>query len=198
MALLCVIDTETTGLGKFDRSNPRRVDYPISIGAVIANVDSINGQVRLVDGMYSLIRIPDTSKAKDTMLIHGILPEELDSAPMPRKVCIDLKALLSKYEVMPVGAWNYQFDKYFVDLLFGMGHILPPALIWREMMPAPYTSLDRSVKSCVTHRGVLCLDAHNAFNDCIRTLAVHAALKGYSLEMPGIGGHMLYNTPIPI
>src|SRR5208337_1962329 len=94
LALLCVIDTETTGLGKFDRSKPGRIDYPISIGAVIADVNVIKQQVRYVDGIYSLIRIPDTSRAEDTMLIHGILPEELDSAPGPELVCLKLNELL--------------------------------------------------------------------------------------------------------
>jgi hypothetical protein len=187
MTLLCVIDTETTGLGKFDRCDPGRVDYPISIGAVIADLNHIKRQVRYVDGMYSLIRIPDTSRAQDTMLIHGILPEELDSAPAPAKVCKDLNTILSKYETMPVGAWNYQFDKYFVSVLFRMASMLPPALAWKEMMPAPYCALDRYVNACVKHDSVLGLDAHNAFNDSIRALAVHAALHGYELELPGTG-----------
>jgi DNA polymerase-3 subunit epsilon len=187
MALLCVIDTETTGLGKFDRSHPGRIDYPISIGAVIADVNMVTRQVRYVDGMYSLIRIPDTSRAEDTMLIHGILPEELDDAPRPAAVCQQLNALLSKYKTMPVGAWNYQFDKYFVDVLFRMARMVPPSLVWTEMMPASYSSLDRYVTKCVTHNGVLCLEAHNAFNDCIRALGVHAALQGYRLELSGIG-----------
>ena len=187
MALLCVIDTETTGLGKFDRSRPGRIDYPISIGAVIADVNMLKKQVRYVDGMYSLIRIPDTSRAQDTMLIHGIMPEELDSAPLPAKVCLDLKALLLKYETMPAGAWNYRFDKHFVNVLFGMAHMIPPSLVWKEMMPSSFASLDRCVKAYVRHDGIRCLEAHNAFNDCIRALGVYAALQGYSLELSGIG-----------
>jgi hypothetical protein len=196
VALLCVIDTETTGLGKFDRSRPGRIDYPISIGAVIADVNVLKKEVRCVDGMYSLIRIPDTSRAQDTMLIHGILPEELDSAPRPAKVCLELKALLSKYEEMPVGAWNYRFDKHFVNVLFDMAHMIPPSLAWREMMPSSYASLDRYVKACVRHDSVLCLEAHNAFNDCIRALGVHAALHGYGLELPGIVDGKLPQMPV--
>lgn len=187
MTLLCVIDTETTGLGKFDRRDPGRLDYPISIGAVIADVNLAKKQVRYIDGMYSLIRIPDTSRAQETMLIHGIMPEELGGAPAPVKVCNDLNAMLSKYEAMPAGAWNYPFDKYFVGVLYRMARMLPPALAWKEMMPAPYCALDRYVNACVKHEEVLGLDAHNAFNDCIRALGVHAALQGYRLELSGIG-----------
>ncbi|BAI61657.1 conserved hypothetical protein [Methanocella paludicola SANAE] len=198
MTLLCVIDTETTGLGKFDRANPGRVDYPISIGAVVADVNVVKKQVRCVDGMYSLIRIPDTSKADDTMLIHGILPEELDSAPAPTQVCLDLKALFAKYEAMPVGAWNYHFDKHFVDVLFRMARMLPPSLVWREMMPERYSRLERYVQNHVTHDGVLRLEAHNAFNDCIRTLAVHAALNGYTFELPGSLGIESPRMPVTI
>lgn len=198
MALLCVIDTETTGLGKFDRGNPRRVDYPISIGAVIADVNMARKHVRCADGMYSLIRIPDTSRAEDTMLIHGILPEELDSAPAPAKVCRTLNAMLSKYDAMPVGAWNYQFDKHFVNVLFGMARMLPPSLVWIEMMPERYACLERYVRACVTHDGVLRLEAHNAFNDCIRTLAVHAALNGYTFELPGSESGKCSHMPLII
>jgi len=187
VTLLCVIDTETTGLGKFDRSNPGRIDYPISIGAVIADVNVIKKQVRCVDGLYSLIRIPDTSRAEETMLIHGILPEELDSAPRPGMVCLQLNELLSKYETMPIGAWNNQFDKHFVDVLFRMAHMVPPSLVWSEMMPSSYASLDRFVKAYVKHDEVLCLEAHNAFNDCIRALGVYAVLHGYQLELSGLG-----------
>lgn len=183
MALLCVIDTETTGLGKFDRSRPMRIDYPISIGAVIADINMVEKRIRYVDGMYSLIHIPDTSRALDTMLIHGILPEDLDDAPLPAKVCLELKTLLLKYEAMPAGAWNYRFDKHFVNVLFGMARMVPPSLVWKEMMPSSRASLDRYVKAYVTHDGVRRLEAHNAFNDCIRALGVHAALQGYSLEL---------------
>jgi hypothetical protein len=188
ISLLCVIDTETTGLGKFDHSVKGKVDYPISLGAVIADVNILEKRVRYVDGMHSLIRIPDTSRAEDTMLIHGILPKELDDAPQPADVCTAFKGLLSRYEDMPACAWNYRFDKHFVDLLFRMGHMVTPELAWKEMMPTPYAGLERYVRSCVTQEGVLGLDAHNAFNDCIRALAVHAALHGYSLEMPGNEG----------
>ncbi len=185
--MLCVIDTETTGLGKFDRCDPGRVDYPISVGAVIADVDQLKRRVRYVDGMYSLIRIPDTSRAEDTMLIHGILPEELNIAPAPSKVCKDLNAMFSKYAAMPVGAWNYQFDKHFVNVLYKMARMQPPALAWKEMMPAPYCALDRYVKACVKHDEILSLEPHNAFNDSVRALAVHAALHGYELELPCTG-----------
>jgi DNA polymerase-3 subunit epsilon len=196
VALLCVIDTETTGLGKFDRSCPGHIDYPISIGAVIADVNTITKQVHIIDGMYSLIRIPNTSMAENTMLIHGILPEELDNAPQPTKVCIEFKSLLSKYDSTPIGAWNYQVDKYFVDILFHMAHMVSPNLVWKEMMPSPYASLDRHVKACVTHEGVLCLEAHNAYNDCIRALGVYTATKGYKLELPLSGDHNIPLTPV--
>lgn len=198
MALLCVIDTETTGLGKFDRRKPVYDDYPISLGAVIADVNSSLRTVTCVDGMYSLIRIPDPSRAQRTMMIHGILPEEVEQAPPAKLVCNDMLHLLKRHDRMHVGAWNHQFDRYFVEILYAMARMPPPALKWVEMMPYEKASLDRCVANYVRHEEVRCLDAHNAFNDCIRALSVHAALRGYTLDISKVKHIPLMSAKTPL
>lgn len=197
MAKLCVIDTETTGLGKFDKSNPARKDYPISIGAVIADVSVQDKSIRYVDGMKSLIRIPCPSKARDTMLIHGIMPEDLESAPKPAEVCEELMGLLSKHDIVHAAAWNYRFDKHFVDILFEMAHMRPPSLKWMEMMPERYSSLEKYVSKWVRNERIRSLEAHDAFNDCIRALEVYAVLQGYSFYPPHLETSMGFTACMP-
>ena len=184
MAKLCVIDTETTGLGKFDRSNPERKDYPISIGAVIVDIYNHDKSIQYVDGMKSLIRIPCPSKARDTMLIHGIMPEDLENAPKPAEVCKALTGLITRHDITYAAAWNYKFDRHFVDLLFDMAHMRPPSLKWGEMMPERYSSLEKYVSKYARDERIRSLEAHDAFNDCIRALEVYAVLHGYSFYPP--------------
>jgi DNA polymerase-3 subunit epsilon len=186
MSLISVVDTETTGLGKFDKRGLQEQDYPISIGIVVADVDECSKTIKCLDGMYSLIRIPNPSLAERTMLIHHILPEEVESAPSPRYVCKCVLDLFKRHGIMPICAWNYPVDKYFMDILFKMARLESPVIKWVEMKPEARACLETYVNSCVHEERILGLEAHNAFNDCNRTLGVYAALEGFALDLSGV------------
>jgi DNA polymerase III epsilon subunit-like protein len=183
MTLISVIDTETTGLGKFDKRGLREQDYPISIGIVVADVDESSKTIKCLDGMYSLIKIPNPSLAERTMLIHHILPEDVEGAPSPKLVCKNVLELYKRHGLIPVCAWNYPVDKYFMEIMFKMARVESPDLKWVEMKPESRACLDTYVNSFVHEKEVLNLEAHNAYNDCIRTLSVYAALNGFTLDI---------------
>lgn len=186
MTLIGIVDLETTGLGKFDRANPARDDYPISIGIVIADIDEEAKTIHCVDSYYSLIRIPNPFRAEELSYLHHIFPGDLENAPRPRVVCDEILNLLEKYGDVPLGAWNHQFDHYFVNKLFSMARMNPPALKWMEMQPERMASLERWVTKYVDNPDVLELNAHDALNDCIRTISVIAAIRQYELDMTQI------------
>jgi hypothetical protein len=186
MSLISVVDTETTGLGKFDKRGLREQDYPISIGIVVADIDEGSKTIKCLDGIYSLIRIPNPSLAERTMLLHHILPDEVESAPLPKVVCKGLLELYGRHGIMPVCAWNYQVDKYFMDILFKMANLESPSLKWLEMKPDGMACLDTYVNSCVHEESILDLEAHNAYNDCIRALSVYSTLHGFNFDIAGV------------
>lgn len=186
MGRFAVIDTETTGLGIFDRVNPRHDDYPISIGMLIAEFDEDKKAIRCIDSMHSLIRIPNPERAEDTALIHGIMPEDLEDAPSPREVCDAVTGLCGDHGLSVAAAWNHRFDKYFVDRLYSLGKAQAPGFTWFELQPAKMARLSTYTKKVVAREDVLCLPAHHALCDCVRALAVFATMGGHELDLSGV------------
>lgn len=186
MSLISVLDVEATGLGKFDNTSRKEDDYPVSVGIVVANIDDETREVRCIDSFHSLIRIPNPLKVEETAFLHNIFPEDLENAPKPKEVCKQIIELYKKYGISSTGAWNHRVDRYFIDILFRMGKVEQPALKWIEMQPEHRASLEQCVLKYVNNPEVLGLDAHDALNDCVRTIGVIAAMKGYALDLSGI------------
>jgi DNA polymerase-3 subunit epsilon len=185
MVIFGVLDTETTGLGKFDRYTPRHDDFAISVGLVIADADLDAQQIKCMDCMYSLIRIPDPDRSKDTFHIHGISEDLVAAAPAPQEVCASILGMQERYGFDVAGAWNHRFDRYFVDRLFNLSEMQRPKWDWLEMQPAPYAKLDHHVRT-VNHDDVRKLPGHNALNDSVRALGVFAHRKGFGLDLSPI------------
>lgn len=182
MVLLCVIDTETTGLGIFNKGSPRHDDYPVSVGAVVADVDIDHREITCLDSMYSLVRIPDPSRAEDTFFIHGITQEEIERAPMPGEVCERILSMKKIHGFDYAGAWNHQFDKYFMRKLFKLSKVRELPMNWIEMQPRKFAKLDDYVPRIVCDE-IKCMPGHNALNDCYRALGVYATLGGFEIKM---------------
>ncbi len=174
MVIWSVIDTETTGIVT--------EDYAISLGTLIADIDHEEGTIECIDGMYSLICIPDPSMAERTRRIHGILPENVALAPSPSDVCSKYLELKSNHRFMHAAAWNHQFDRRFVEKLFYLAYVKAPVLQWEELQPMPYAKLDKYVPrlKCEYARS---LSGHHALKDCARALSVYAEYNGYNLDV---------------
>jgi DNA polymerase III alpha subunit (gram-positive type) len=185
MVIFGVIDTETTGLGKFNRYSPRHDDFAISIGLVIADADLDAERVKCMDCLYSLIRIPDPARSKDTFHIHGISEDRVASAPVPQDVCTAILRMQELYGFDVAGAWNHRFDRYFVDRMFSLSEMEKPKWDWLEMQPVPYAKLDHHVQS-VSHEDVRSMPGHNALFDSVRALGVFAHRKGFELDISPI------------
>jgi hypothetical protein len=185
MVIFGVVDTETTGLGKFDRRSPRDDDFALSIGLVIADADLDAMYLKCLDSMYSLIRIPDPSRSRDTFHIHGISEDSVATAPKPQEVCLSVLELQKRYGFDVAGAWNHRFDRYFVDRLFRLSRMERPAWDWLELQPMPYAKLDHHAQSA-GNREIRSLPGHNALNDSIRALGVFAERKGFELDLSAI------------
>ncbi|MCD1296266.1 hypothetical protein CUJ83_14785 [Methanocella sp. CWC-04] len=190
MVILSVIDTETTGLGIFNRGCPCHDDHAISLGMVIADVDVDTRNIKCLDSMYSLICIPDPSRAEDTYMIHGIRSEEIEKAPSPAEVCEIFLGMRERYGFQYAGAWNHEFDKYFIRRTFKLSGLKKPALNWVEMQPRKFAKLDHYVSS-VIYPEIKGLAGHNALNDCLRALGVYATLGGMELDMSLLKGKAL-------
>ncbi|WP_424357137.1 exonuclease domain-containing protein [Methanocella sp. MCL-LM] len=186
MEILSIVDLEMTGLGKFDIANPVDDDYPVSIGIILAGVDEESKVIRCLDSFHTLIRIPNPSKVEETSIFHHIFPEDLEAAPKPKEVCGQIRKFYEKYGEIPAGAWNHKVDRHFVDILFKMGKMESPMRKWVELQPERMASLEKYVAQYVQDPAILGLDAHDALNDCIRTIGVMAALKNYGLDMSGL------------
>ncbi len=185
MVIFGVLDTETTGLGKFDRHAPRHDDFAISVGLVIADADLDAQQIKCTDCLYSLIRIPDPDRSKDTFHIHGISEDQVAAAPAPQDVCASILRMQERHGFDVAGAWNHRFDHYFIDRLFNLSEMEKPKWDWLEMQPAPYAKLDHHVQS-VSHDDIRQLPGHNALNDSVRALGVWAHRKGFELDISPI------------
>jgi len=185
MVIFGVLDTETTGLGKFDRRAPRHDDFAISLGLVIADADLEAEQIRCLDCLYSLIRIPDPERSKDTFHIHGISEDLVAGAPEPQEVCAAIGSLQERYGFDVAAAWNHRFDRYFIDRLYRLSRLERPQWDWLELQPAPFAKLDHHVQS-VGRADVRSLPGHNALNDSVRALGVFAHRKGFDLDLSPI------------
>ena len=185
MVIFGVIDTETTGLGRFDRHAPCHDDFAISVGLVIADADLDAEQIKCLDCLYSLIRIPDPCRSKNTFHIPGISEDRVAAAPVPQAVCAAIWGLQVRYGFDVAGAWNHRFDRYFVDRLFGLSGMEMPKWDWLEMQPAPYAKLDYHVQT-VSRDDVRKLPGHNALFDSVRALGVFAHRKGFELDLSQI------------
>jgi DNA polymerase III epsilon subunit-like protein len=185
MVIFGVLDTETTGLGKFDRRAPRHDDFAISVGLVVADADIDAEQIKCLDCMYSLIRIPDPDRSKDTFHIHGISEDRVAAAPAPQEVCASILGMQERYGFDVAGAWNHRFDHYFIDRLFRLSDLEKPEWDWLELQPAPFAKLDYHVQS-VSHEDIRQLPAHNALYDSVRALGVFAHRKGFELDLAPI------------
>jgi DNA polymerase III epsilon subunit-like protein len=189
MVTFGVIDTETTGLGKFDRRCPRDDDFAISIGLVVADADLDRMRLKCTDCMYSLIRIPDPSRSNDTFHIHGIDAGQVASAPAPQEVCSSILALQDRHNFDVAAAWNHSFDRYFVDRLFRLSDLRQPKWDWLELQPVPYAKLDQHVQT-VSHDAIKGLPGHNALYDSVRALGVFAHRKGFDLDISPIASKL--------
>lgn len=185
MVIFGVIDTETTGLGVFDRYAPRHDDYAISVGMVIADADLDAQQIKCMDCMYSLIRIPDPERSKDTFHIHGISEDLVAAAPSPQDVCMAILGMQERYGFDVAGAWNHRFDRYFIDRLFKLSTMTQPRWDWLELQPVCYAKLDHHVQM-VDREDIRSLPGHNALFDSIRALGVFAHRKGFELDLSPI------------
>lgn len=182
--ILCVVDTETTGLGIFDRKQ-KRDDHALSIGLVVADVDLETRHIECLDSAYSLISIPDPEMANDAYHIHGISPEMVAAAPDAAEVCRQFLQVHDSYGFEFAGAWNHRFDRYFIDKLFSRSRMRLPGLRWIEMQPEMYAKLDRYATS-IACDDIKALPAHNALNDCMRALGVYATIGGFEIDISRI------------
>jgi hypothetical protein len=185
MVIMGVIDTETTGLGIFNRECPCHDDYAISIGIVIADVDIDTKHIKCLETMYSLIRVPDPMRAEDTYFIHGLCCEEIEAAPSPEEVCGKILEMRDNYGLYYTGAWNHEFDKYFLRRIFRLSKMREPDFKWIEMQPRKFAKLDHYVPS-IRCEEIKCLAGHNALNDSLRALGVYANIGGFELDISNI------------
>lgn len=185
MVFFGVVDTETTGLGIFNKPSPRHDDYAVSIGLTIADADFDMQHIDCIDCFYSLVRIPDPARSRETFHIHGISEDRIASAPSPQDVCASIRGLQERYGFEVTGAWNHRFDQYFVDRLFKQSAGEQPGWRWLEMQPVPYAKLDKHA-AAVSHEEVRSLPAHNALTDSIRALGVFADNNGFDMDLSRI------------
>lgn len=177
MVLWSIIDTETTGL--YDE------DYAISLGTLVADIDSNNGIIECIDSMYSLIRIPDPSMAEKTRFIHGIHAEEVANASEPVEVCRQYAQMQERYGFGHAAAWNQPFDRRYVEKLFKQAHMKPPSLKWVEMQPFNRARLD-TYTGQLKCKDIRMLSGHHALKDCARALGVYAEYNGYKLDVSSL------------
>lgn len=180
MVLLNVINFETTGLDDY-RTKFRR-DLPISIGALIADFKD-DKTIECRGSLYSLIRVPNPSWSKDSKIKHGLSVEEVASAPEPSKVCAKYLKFKRNHGFEHAAAWNYPFDEKHLGRLFELANEKAPTLNWRELQPAPYTSLEKC-KSSIKCDCIRNLSSHHALYDCAIELCFYAEKNGYNLNIP--------------
>ncbi len=162
----------------------------MSIGMLVADIDLEARQVKCLDCMDSLIRIPDPGRAQETFFIHGITPDQVAAAPSPEEVCQQFLTLHGSYSFAFAGAWNHRFDRYFVDKLFKQGGARKPGFGWIEMQPRPYAKLDAYADSIQCEQ-IKALSGHNALNDRFRALGVYAAIGGLELDVSRVSCHLV-------
>lgn len=166
--LVCVIDTETTGLDQRDE--------PISVAVVLLEIEPIKGKlIREVDSYYGL-REPSVPMHPKAQAIHGMSLEQLRGASFDMK---KLRKIVDSADILV--AHNAQFDRRMISKVVpGLMHakwvcsINSLSWLWKEVSPKG-ASLDAICE-------VLELDRprpHNAMADCralITVLSVHSGV----------------------
>ncbi|MDI1308162.1 MAG: exonuclease domain-containing protein [Methylotenera sp.] len=98
------IDTETTGLSKSDQ--------PISVGAVLAEVDTRNGVILKEIARYYGLREPSCVITEGAYQVHGISDYQVKNKEF------DLKELVTMFEVANlIVAHNAAFDKRMLSFM---------------------------------------------------------------------------------
>jgi DNA polymerase III epsilon subunit-like protein len=181
---VAVVDFETTG--------KHLTDYPVSVGALVVNVDGYT--IYPVDSLYSLIRIPDPGLANDTTHIHGITPAMVAEAPEPVDVALKFVFLKGDNDIRMLAAWNVAFDRGFLGRLFEMAGARPPTFRWCELQVDDYAKLDNYVPYCRCSL-VKSLPGHHALADCARELAVYADHYGYEVDVESLKQQIVRHMP---
>ena len=177
-ARCCVVDIEATGLDP-------RTDRVISYGAVPVT----GGRVDAGDALYRLVN-PGRDVPEESIVIHGILPDDLQSAPSGPEAFAPLAGMLDGRVMVGHASW--------VELAFLRGPLrrhglrlrsaVDTAVLWR-LLAIERSQRDpgyRSLAKIATELGLPVHRQHHALGDALTTAQVFLALATH-LEPYGHG-----------
>jgi DNA polymerase-3 subunit epsilon len=153
----CVVDVETTGLG--------RSDEIVEIGLVLFAFEQQSGQVSEIIEEYDGLREPTCAIHPGALCVHGLTMDYL------RGMCVDamrVEDILSRTQFLI--AHNASFDRRFVVPLFPSAGTKPwycsmSGIDWRAK-GAP----SKGLQNLLSWRGIEVLRAHRAVEDARATL----------------------------
>ncbi len=168
----CSLDLETTGLDV-------KKDEIISVGAV--KIKQL--KVSLKDTFYTPVK-PQKQPSKESILIHGITPKELENAPKPEEV---LPQLMEFIKGTVLVGYFIQFDiqilSRYTEKQFGFP-VLNPYIdvrqIAEEKMNRSYTPIEKrkgkTLEELAEEYGIPVEQRHNALYDSLITALIFTAM----------------------